>query len=125
MPKRAPTPPPTDDTRFFTVVNPYPAQPYITLEDGRTFARWIACIVGREHLLAFHHKPKSPNVVIIETTKVGPDFSKLMGEHRWREMLRRPSAMEMHEVSYIFPCTLSTTRAVEKAGEYGDACASP
>lgn len=58
MPKRAQTPPPADDTRFFTVVNPYPEHPYVALEDSKTFARWIACMIGQEHLLAFHHKPK-------------------------------------------------------------------
>ncbi|KAL7277622.1 hypothetical protein ACG7TL_008549 [Trametes sanguinea] len=94
MPKRAPTPPPADDTRFFTVINPYPEQPYLALEDSKTFARWIACIIGEEHLLAFHHKPKSPNVVIIETSKTGPDFHKLMGAHRWGAFLRKPESAE-------------------------------
>ncbi|KAI9061374.1 hypothetical protein FKP32DRAFT_1654583 [Trametes sanguinea] len=116
MPKRAPTPPPADDTRFFTVINPYPEQPYLALEDSKTFARWVACIIGEEHLLAFHHKPKSPNVVIIETSKTGPDFHRLMGEHRWGAFLSKPGSGEVHEASYIFPCTLTTTRAVEKAG---------
>ncbi|KAI0363996.1 hypothetical protein BV20DRAFT_59720 [Pilatotrama ljubarskyi] len=116
MPKRAPTPPPADDTRFFTVVNPYPEQPYLALEDSKIFARWIACIIGQEHLLAFYHKPKSPNVVIIETSKFGPDFNRLTGEHRWQEFLQKPCASERHEASRIFPCTLTTTRAMEKTG---------
>ncbi|KAI0351992.1 hypothetical protein OH77DRAFT_828989 [Trametes cingulata] len=116
MPKRAPTPPPADDTRFFTVVNPYPEQPYLTPEDSKIFARWIACIIGQEHLLAFYHKPKSPNVVIIETSKFGPDFSGLMGEHRWEEILKKPSGSEMREASRIFPSTLTTTRVMEKTG---------
>ncbi|KAH9888361.1 hypothetical protein C8Q73DRAFT_807450 [Cubamyces lactineus] len=116
MPKRAPTPPPADDTRFFTVVNPYPEQPYLALDDSRTFARWIACIIGQEHILAFYHKPKSPNVVLIETLKDGPDFDRLMGEHRWCEFLQKPTPVESREVSSIFPCTLTTTRMVQKAG---------
>ncbi|KAI0827747.1 hypothetical protein BC628DRAFT_154328 [Trametes gibbosa] len=116
MPKRAQTPPPADDTRFFTVVNPYPEQPYVALEDSKTFARWIACMIGQEHLLAFHHKPKSPNVVIIEASKVGPDFSRLMGEHRWSMVLKNPEEYERQEASYIFPCALTTTRAIEKTG---------
>ncbi|KAI0330400.1 hypothetical protein GY45DRAFT_752987 [Cubamyces sp. BRFM 1775] len=116
MPKRAPTPPPADDTRFFTVVNPYPEQPYMTLDDSRRFTRWITCIIGEDHLLAFYHKPKSPNVVLIETLKIGPDFDRLMGEHRWSEFLKKPSPAESREVSSIFPCTLATSRMVQKAG---------
>ena len=58
MVKRPPTPPSPEDSQFFTVVNPYPAQPYLTMEDSKTFARWIACIVGEENILSFHYKPK-------------------------------------------------------------------
>ncbi|KAI0669445.1 hypothetical protein C8Q78DRAFT_977233 [Trametes maxima] len=117
MPKRAPTPPPADDTRYFTVINPYPEQPYVALEDSKTFARWLASAIGQDHLLAFYHKPKSPNVVIVETSKSGPDFGYLMGEHRWRDFLRTPDVTEVEETSYIFPCALSTSRAIAKAGE--------
>ncbi|KAI0645011.1 hypothetical protein C8Q79DRAFT_745657 [Trametes meyenii] len=39
-----------------------------------------------------------------------------MGEHRWKDFLRAPDATEVDEVSYIFPCTLSTSRAIAKAG---------
>ena len=58
MPKRPPTPPSTDDSQFFTIVNPYPDQPFEALEHSITFARWVACMVGEENLLAFYHKPK-------------------------------------------------------------------
>ena len=58
MVKRPPTPPSPEDSQFFTVVNPYPAQPYLTMEDSKIFARWIACIVGEDNLLSFHYKPK-------------------------------------------------------------------
>ncbi len=58
MPKRSPTPPSTDDSQFLTVVNPYPDQPYEALEHSIIFARWIACVIGEENLLAFYHKPK-------------------------------------------------------------------
>ena len=58
MPKRPPTPPSTDDSQFLTIVNPYPDQPFEALEHIITFARWVACMVGEENLLAFYHKPK-------------------------------------------------------------------
>ncbi|KAI0765707.1 hypothetical protein BD413DRAFT_481924 [Trametes elegans] len=122
MPKRAPSPTLSNDTLFFTVINPYPEQPYVTMQDSTTFARWIACIIGYDHLLAFYHKPKSPNVVIVETANFGSDSSLLVGEHRWSELLRTPDAREVKEVSYIFPSTLRTHRAMEKDGKQCGMC---
>ena len=58
MPKREPTPPPADDTQYFTVVNTYPQVPQVGVEESKTFARWIACIIGMDNLFAFYHKPK-------------------------------------------------------------------
>ena len=60
MVKRPAPPPSADDSEFYTVVNPYPAQPYLTAKDKKTFARWIACVVGEENLLTFFYKPKVP-----------------------------------------------------------------
>ncbi|KAI1790385.1 hypothetical protein LXA43DRAFT_1095529 [Ganoderma leucocontextum] len=117
MPKRPATPPPPDDTQFFTVVNPYPEQPYQTDQGSKTFARWIASMVGQHTLYAFHHKPKSPNMVVIEVSKDGfSDFRRLLGEHRWREVLKTPNKDHAYEVSRIFPCTMTTPRSLVKEG---------
>ena len=43
-------------------MHPYPYRPQQDLEDSKTFALWIACIVGSENLVAFYHKPKVSNV---------------------------------------------------------------
>ncbi|TBU26750.1 hypothetical protein BD311DRAFT_847178 [Dichomitus squalens] len=115
MPKRAATPPPADDTQYFTVVNPYPQLPQLGTEDSKTVARWIACIIGQENLYAFYHKPNSPNVVIIEVPKDGfLDLRLLLGEHRWSEFLKAPSEKSASEVSKIFPCKMTTQRSIEK-----------
>ncbi|KAM5537870.1 hypothetical protein V8D89_008346 [Ganoderma adspersum] len=115
MPKRPPTPPPPDDSLFFTVVNPYPEQPHQTVHDSKAFAQWIASIVGKHNLYAFYHKPRSPNMVIVEVSKDGfTDFRRLLGEHRWREVLRAPNGGHAKEVSRIFPCTMSTPRSLQK-----------
>ncbi|TFK78642.1 hypothetical protein K466DRAFT_606790 [Polyporus arcularius HHB13444] len=114
MPKRSPTPPSTDDSQFLTVVNPYPDQPYEALEHSIIFARWIACVIGEENLLAFYHKPKSPNVVIIEVSKEGFNLRRLLGKHRWSEMLKKPNKEEAAQVSSVFPCKKNTGWSLEK-----------
>ncbi|EMD33008.1 hypothetical protein CERSUDRAFT_143168 [Gelatoporia subvermispora B] len=118
MPKRAPTPPPSDDEpKFLTVAYPYPAQVYMELdEDQKKCAYWIACCIGQENILAIHHKPRSPNMVIIEVRRDYPDFSRLLGEHRWSEFLKNPSQDDQERVSQVFYCTLGALRLVQKNG---------
>ena len=65
MVKRAPPPPSEDDTNYFAVFNPYPSQPYLTKEDTQSFARWLACIVGEENLIAFSYKTKVSIEVLV------------------------------------------------------------
>ena len=59
MPKREVTPPPPEDEpRYLTVVYPYPPQANMELvQDCAEFSRWIACVVGKDVLLALFHKP--------------------------------------------------------------------
>ncbi|KAI0919209.1 hypothetical protein AcW1_003353 [Taiwanofungus camphoratus] len=118
MPKRIPTPPPGDDEpRYLTVVHPYPPHANMELEtDRKVFAFWLACCIGKDNLYAFFHKPLSPNMVIIEVNRNFPDFNNLLGEHRWRNFLRKPSQDEEDRVSKVFYCTYSTGREVQKYG---------
>ncbi|KAI0753349.1 hypothetical protein C8Q80DRAFT_1267759 [Daedaleopsis nitida] len=113
MRKRAPSPPPHNDSLFFTVVNPYPDQPHQSPEDSKMFSRWIACIVGADRLHAFYHKPKSANMVIIEVRQ-DVDLRRLLGAHRWAEILRNPHPEDKDEVSSIFRCTKTSDHAMEK-----------
>jgi hypothetical protein len=59
MPKRPTTPEPGDDEpRYFTVVHPYPAHANMELpQDRKDFSFWLACIVGKDDIIAFFHKP--------------------------------------------------------------------
>lgn len=56
-------------------------------------------------------------MVIIEVNRNFPDFNNLLGEHRWRNFLRKPSQDEEDRVSKVFYCTYSTGREVQKYGE--------
>ncbi|KAI0740794.1 hypothetical protein C8Q76DRAFT_822272 [Earliella scabrosa] len=113
MPQRPATPPSPDDSLFLTVVNPYPAQPYQNYEDSKSFARWIACIVGEKNLRSYYHKPSSPNAVIIELTDEYTNLRRVLGAHRWHDILQDSTEVP-NEVSSIFPCTMTTTRSIEK-----------
>jgi hypothetical protein len=60
MPKRAKTPPPSEDEpRYLVVVHPYPLNPNLQLQhaDQRTLALWLACCIGKDALLAMYYKP--------------------------------------------------------------------
>jgi hypothetical protein len=59
MPKRAKTPPPSDDEpRYLVVVHPYPLNANLQLHaDRRTLALWLACCTGKDALYAMYYKP--------------------------------------------------------------------
>jgi hypothetical protein len=59
MPKRAKTPPPSEDEpRYLVVVHPYPLNPNLLLHaDRRSLALWLACCIGKDALYAMYYKP--------------------------------------------------------------------
>lgn len=56
-------------------------------------------------------------MVIIEIARECPELDRLLGEHRWREFLKKSSKQEQDQVSKVFYCTYSTGRQVQKNGE--------
>lgn len=120
MPKRIPTPPPGDDEpRYLTVVHPYVLDGHCNMElpkDRQDFARWVACCIDAKHFYAFFHKPSARDMVIIEIARECPQLDRLLGEHRWREFLKRSSEQEQDQVTKVFYCTYSTGRQVQKNG---------
>jgi len=56
-------------------------------------------------------------MVIIEIARECPQLDRLLGEHRWREFLKRSSEQEQDQVTKVFYCTYSTGRQVQKNGE--------
>ncbi|KAI0688996.1 hypothetical protein BC835DRAFT_283150 [Cytidiella melzeri] len=118
MPKRTPTPPPSDDEpRYLTVVYPFPAHANMELvHDCAEFSRWLACIVGKEALIALFHKPSSPNMIIIEVSRDFGEWNTLLGEHRWSEVFKKCDPKEKERVSQIFWCQFNTGRQVQKYG---------
>lgn len=120
MPKRIPTPPPGDDEpRYLTVVHPYVLDGHCNMElpkDRQDFARWVACCIDAKYFYAFFHKPSARDMVIIEIARECPQLDRLLGEHRWREFLKKPSKQEQDQVTKVFYCTYSTGRQVQKNG---------
>ncbi|KAH9935127.1 uncharacterized protein BXZ73DRAFT_28673, partial [Epithele typhae] len=115
MPDLLPPPPSTSDSAFFAVFNPYPCQPQGTLADKKTFARWLACIVGAENLISFWYKPSSSNIVLVETTRDGFDQRLLLGQHKWGELLKDASMEEKTQATCVYQCTKNNTWDLDKA----------
>ncbi|KAH9927757.1 uncharacterized protein B0H18DRAFT_932180, partial [Fomitopsis serialis] len=103
--------------KYLTVYRPYPMNADMDVEaDRMAFAYWIASCIGRENLLAFFHKPKSPSMLIIEVNRALRNCTEILGEHRWSTFLRNPSDVEKTMSSKVFFCTYSTSWGVEKYG---------
>ena len=56
-------------------------------------------------------------MVIVEVNRDLPDFTVVLGAHKWREFLKQPSQDEEDRVSKIFYCQLSDGRKVQKTGK--------
>jgi len=57
-------------------------------------------------------------MVIIEIARECPQLDRLLGEHRWREFLKKSTKQEQDQVTKVFYCTYSTGRQVQKNGEF-------
>ncbi|KAI0311922.1 hypothetical protein OF83DRAFT_1026208, partial [Amylostereum chailletii] len=59
MPKRAATPPPSEDEpKYLAIVHPYPAHANMALRgDQLEFVFWLAACAGQDPLHALFHKP--------------------------------------------------------------------
>jgi hypothetical protein len=63
-----------DDSKYLTVVHPYPPNPNLRLPaDRRTFALWLACCTGKDVLRAMYHKPTVSFIEFLDTTV--PNFT--------------------------------------------------
>ncbi|KAL5512578.1 hypothetical protein ACEPAG_3231 [Sanghuangporus baumii] len=117
MPKREPTPPLEDDSKFLIINYPFPLHANMTIEKERVeLAHWIASCIGQDNLTAIYYKPSAPNMVIIEVMKDCPRLNALLGVHKWREFLRRPNPDQAKMESRIYYCRFSTGREVQKHG---------
>ncbi|KAJ7073160.1 hypothetical protein C8F01DRAFT_1106317 [Mycena amicta] len=119
MPKRIPTPEPGDDEpKYYTVVQPYPLNANWELpHDYITCGRWVAsCIGSPDPLFALFYKPSARGQVLLEVNRDYVSPERLLGEHRWSEFLRKPTAEEAGRVTQIFYSTYSNGRAAQKDG---------
>lgn len=60
MPKRPPTPPTASPYKYFTIHQPFPAEPNLDLDGHRKeVAFWISNVLGESRfLISMYHKPK-------------------------------------------------------------------
>jgi len=58
MVKRAKSPEAVEDSKFLTVVHPFPLNANMeVLNDFKEFMFWLASVVGKDHALGVYHKP--------------------------------------------------------------------
>lgn len=70
---------------------------------------WSSCINdSRTRKAAF---------VLLEIGKHKPLLDKILGEHKWNEILVHPSEDEAKSFSQVFPCALTTASNVKKDGQ--------
>ena len=59
MPKREPTPPLADDTKYLSVMNPYPLHCNPVIPDEiQLFAKWVTACIPQDDLPAVYYRPK-------------------------------------------------------------------
>ncbi|KAF8902400.1 hypothetical protein CPB84DRAFT_862391 [Gymnopilus junonius] len=117
MVKRPKSPEINEDVRYFTVYQPFPLHAnWIVPEEAARCANWIAECVGTAHIFAIHYKPKARGMILLEISKRFTDHGRLLGEHRWNEMLKNPTHEESQNVSRIFHSFYTTLRDAQKDG---------
>ncbi|KAG2015694.1 hypothetical protein CC2G_008939 [Coprinopsis cinerea AmutBmut pab1-1] len=117
MVKRAKSPDLVEDARYLVVWQPFPLNANWQLPDHcLEFLYWVASVLGSyDHILAIHHKPSARSTVIVEIEKQAK-HNGLLGEHRWAEVLKRPSKEDRERVSRVYYCIYRTTREAQKDG---------
>ncbi|CAA7265143.1 unnamed protein product [Cyclocybe aegerita] len=117
MVKRPKSPPIEEDTRLFTVYQPYPLNANFEIEDNqKECALWVAEIIGNQYHIVIYHKPKSRGMILLEIPKAFTDHGLLLGEHRWGEFLKNPTDEERVRYTQVFHSFYSTVRDAQKDG---------
>ncbi|KZT25217.1 hypothetical protein NEOLEDRAFT_1169657 [Neolentinus lepideus HHB14362 ss-1] len=117
MPKREKSPSPAREEKFYVVYCPYPGSDIAVLEDRKMLAYWLVCILdNQDYLITLRSKPSAPNMIIFEVSESFNEPRKLLGAHKWSDVLTNPSSDEMERVSMIYRCKLHNNRMVQKLG---------
>ncbi|TFK51910.1 hypothetical protein OE88DRAFT_1734927 [Heliocybe sulcata] len=115
MVKREKSPPRPVEEAVYVVYQPYPGPDMQVVQDRKMLAQWLACILGSHaYLASLHFRPSSPNMVIFAVSLSFNEERKLLGEHRWSEMLLNPTEEDKERVSMIFRCKISSIHEIEK-----------
>ncbi|KAJ2922813.1 hypothetical protein H1R20_g14286, partial [Candolleomyces eurysporus] len=99
-----------DDANYLVVYQPYPSNAdFDLLEDCVAFAIWVAVVLGSyEPVWGIHHKPTARSTVILEVDRE-ISLNNLLGEHRWKDILKKPKEDEKQRVSQVFYSIYKTT----------------
>ncbi|THH14491.1 hypothetical protein EW146_g5834 [Bondarzewia mesenterica] len=73
-------------------------------------------LLGPTALIAFFHKPSAPSMVILEIDRDFGNFPRLLGAHKWSEVLTDPTQEQSVRVTRIYYCKHSNSRDIEKDG---------
>ncbi|KAH8829130.1 hypothetical protein DL96DRAFT_1708288 [Flagelloscypha sp. PMI_526] len=138
MPKAKARPAPSHEIgeyKYFSIWCPYPAIPNGKLVgDHVDLARWISCIIPSDALITLYHKPlvshlprpsfsfdllQARSTAIIEVAKdllTEEAERKLLGEHKWSLILKKPDNIQAGMSSKIFYSAYNHGREVQKDG---------
>ncbi|KAF8159370.1 hypothetical protein B0H34DRAFT_400912 [Crassisporium funariophilum] len=117
MVKRPKSPEVVEEARYFTVCQPYPLNAnWVFEEDQIECARWVAECIGPNYVWGMHEKPSARGMVLLEISKEFTDHARLLGEHRWSEMLKAPKDEEKPRVSQVFHSFYAKGRDAQKDG---------
>ncbi|PPQ64367.1 hypothetical protein CVT24_008436 [Panaeolus cyanescens] len=107
-------------TKLFTISHCYPLNfNWIYPKDRKACALWLAEIIGTEPLFRMWHRPKSRAMILVEIDRAGlPESAeaRLLGEHRWSEILKDPVDLEVDWKSKVFHSLYNTPDAAIKDG---------
>lgn len=129
MPKRIPTPPPSDDEpRYLTVVYPYAISGTCNMEltkDRQDFACWVASCIDKDAFFAIFHKPSVSLFVFnlafptgIHQCRVADDMVPPFNRHEVWSSLKSTEIMRtltVFSVNIAGP-NFSTSRQRKRAG---------
>ncbi|KAJ3571741.1 hypothetical protein NP233_g3549 [Leucocoprinus birnbaumii] len=117
MVKRPKSPKPIEDSKFLTVVHPFPLNANMEVpNDFKDFMYWLASVVGTEYALGVYHKPSARGMVVAEVSKTFSEFEVLLGEHSWNRFLQKPTMEEKERKTRVYYSTYSTARDLQKDG---------
>ncbi|KAJ2922818.1 hypothetical protein H1R20_g14283, partial [Candolleomyces eurysporus] len=110
MVKREKSPTIRDDAKYLVIYQPYPRNADFDLPgDYIAFAFWVAVVLGS-------YEPARSTVIVEIDRKM--NMSNLLGEHRWKSILKKPNKDEKEEQDLLSPSAICVHLADRVAQTY-------